>query len=60
VASNACADIAAVGKKGAYEKREPGDELKTVKGVPAPDSSMQELIEDIKDCKKKEKREGRE
>lgn len=39
-------------------KREPVDELKMAKGVPVPDSSMQELIEDIKDCKKN--RRGRE
>lgn len=47
-------NIAALGEKGAYEKMEPSDELKTAKGVPVPDSSMQEWIEDIKDCKKTE------
>lgn len=31
-------------------KREPDNELKMAKGVPVPDSSMQEWIEDIKDC----------
>lgn len=33
------------GKRGLMRKKEPNDEVKTAKGVPVPDSSMQECTE---------------